>query len=209
MSADSYRRVAKWYDRLFESFNAGLWSIGIQMFPPQEEMSVLDVGCGTGSQLSLFQQAGCKVFGIDTSPAMLEVARQRLGDRAELYLGDASDMPYPDRSFDLITSRMTLHEMPGAMRSAVLIEMKRTLKENGRILLVDFHPGPVRLPGGWLTKSIIVGVEIAAGRRHFKNYRDFMSQKGLPALIAAHGLLVEKERIVSGGNIGLFLLRLE
>jgi ubiquinone/menaquinone biosynthesis C-methylase UbiE len=209
MSRDSYRRVARWYDRLFESLNVDLWSIGMTMLSLQEGMSVLDVGCGTGVQLDLYQRAGCKAFGIDTSPAMLEVARQRLGERADLYPGDASDMPYPARTFDLIVCTMTLHAMPGAIRSTVINEAKRALKIDGRILLADFHPGPIQLPMGWFTKSIILGFEMAGGREHFKNYRDFMSHGGLPTLIAAHGLVVEEERIVKGGNMGLFLLRLE
>lgn len=209
MSGDSYRRVARWYDRLFESLNVDLWSMGMTMLSLQEGMSVLDVGCGTGVQLDLYQKAGCKAFGIDTSPAMLKVARQRLGERADLYLGDASDMPYPARTFDLIACTMTLHAMPGAIRSAVINETKHALKTDGRILLADFHPGPIQPLGGWFTKSVILGFEMAGGREHFKNYRDFMSHKGLPTLVATHGLVVEKKRIVKGGNMGLFLLRLE
>ncbi len=60
------------------------------MFPPSEETKVLDVGCGTGIQPARYQQAGCWVTGIDASPAMLEVARRRLGTRASLTVGDAA-----------------------------------------------------------------------------------------------------------------------
>lgn len=209
MRTDPYRRIAKWYDTLFEPLNAGLRSIGMKMFSPKEGMLVLDVGCGTGIQLELYQEAGCKVFGIDPSPSMLEVARQRLGDRADLYLGDASDMPYPDETFDLITATLTLHEMTSAMRSAVMNELKRSLKKDGRILLIDFHPGPILLPKGLLPKILIVFLEIAAGRENFKNYRDFMTHKGLPSLIETHRLSVEKEKIVGGRSFGLLLLQLE
>jgi demethylmenaquinone methyltransferase/2-methoxy-6-polyprenyl-1,4-benzoquinol methylase len=170
-------------------------------------MRVLDVGCGTGSNLKLYQQAGCDVYGIDMSPSMLQVARQKLGDRANLHLGDASDMPYDDGTFDLITASLTLHEMPGVVRTGVINEIIRTLKNDGRILLIDFHPGPIRFPKGWVSKSIITITEIAAGREHFKNYRDFIARKGLPPLCAAHGLIVDKEKIVTGGNLALFLLR--
>jgi ubiquinone/menaquinone biosynthesis C-methylase UbiE len=99
--------------------------------------------------------------------------------------------------------------MPRAVRSAVINESKRTLNEDGRILLIDFHPGPIQPLKGWLNKSIITFAEIAAGREHFKNYRDFMANKGLPELISTHGLSIDKEKIVSGGNIALFLLRSE
>ncbi len=207
--SDPYKKVAKLYDRLFEPLNRGLRGIGMKMHPPRDGMVVLDVGCGTGIHLEHYQKAGCHVFGIDLSPSMLQVARNRLGEGAKLYAGDASNMPYADKKFDLIILSTVLHEMPRAVRSAVIDESKRTLKDDGRILLIDFHPGPIQPLKGWLNKSIITFVEIAAGREHFKNYRDFLANKGLPGLISMHGLSIDKEKIVGGGNIGLFLLKSE
>ena len=209
MKIDPYKRIAKLYDTLFEPLNSGLRAIGMKMFPPREGMFVLDVGCGTGVHLERYQKADCKVFGIDLSPSMLQVARNRLGVSANLYMGDASNMPYSDNEFDLIIMSTVLHEMPPAVRSAVINVSKRTLKEDGRVLLIDFHPGPIQPLKGWINKSIITFAEIAAGREHFKNYRNFIANKGLPALISTHGLSVEQEKIVSGGNIALFLLRKE
>jgi ubiquinone/menaquinone biosynthesis C-methylase UbiE len=206
---DPYKRFAKIYDRIFEPLNSGLRALGVRMFPPFEGMAVLDVGCGTGVHLERYQKAGCSVFGIDLSPAMLEVARKRLGEGANLQIGDASNMPYPDNEFDLIIMSTVLHEMPNSVRLAVINETQRILKEDGRILLIDFHPGPIRPLKGWLYKSLITLVEFSAGGEHYKNYRDYMANKGLPGLISSHGLTVDKERIVSGGNIALFLLRSE
>ena len=207
MNKDPYKKVAKLYDRLFEPLNKGLRAIGFKMYPPQRGMSVLDVGCGTGIHLELYQRAGCTVAGIDLSPSMLQVARERLGKCADLRLDDASKMPYPDRSFDLIIMFTVLHEMSQEVRSAVIAESKRVLNKDGRILLIDFHPGPIRPFKGWLFKTIITFIEIMAGGEHYKNYRDFMAADGLPALISTHELSIDKEKIVSGGNIALVLLR--
>ncbi len=207
MKADPYKKIAKLYETFIGPLTSGLRALGMKMFPPREGMAVLDVGCGTGILLELCQKAGCNVSGIDQSPSMLQVARNKLGESANLYLGDASNMPYKDKEFDLIVMSTVLHEMPRAVRAAVINEAKRTLKEEGRILLIDFHPGPIRPLKGWLYKIIITFVEFAGGREHFKNYRDFIANKGLPALVSAHGLSIDKEKIVSGGNIALFLLR--
>lgn len=206
MVNDPYHKSARNYDKYVEPFNTVVRQIGLRMYPPQEGMRVLDVGCGTGTNLSLHHPAGCEVFGIDLSPAMAEMARKKLGDRAEILLGDASHMPYEDNFFDLVTTMMTLHEMPDLIRSKVMSEMIRVLKPNGHMLITDFHPGPIRFPKGWMYKSIALVFEIAAGREHFKNYRHFLANGGLPILIIGNRLNLEKKKIVSGGNLGLFLL---
>ena len=207
MNQDPYRKIARWYDSLFESMNSGLRLIGMKMCRPKAGMSVLDIGCGTGAHLELYKRLGCKLFGIDSSAAMLQIARRRLGDQAELYLGDASAMPYPDRSFDLAMSSLVLHEMPHPIRSAVLNEIKRVIKSDGRILLIDFNPGPAQPLKGWGMRLIILFSELAAGREHFKNFRDFISRKGLVSLMAAHQLLIENEKVVGSGNMAIVLAR--
>jgi ubiquinone/menaquinone biosynthesis C-methylase UbiE len=176
------------------------------MFTPKEGMLVLDVGCGTGTLLDLYQQIGCQVFGIDTSSAMLKVAGGKLGHHAHLHLGDATRMPYANESFDLITIVLALHEMPPSDRSAVLNEIKRVMKNEGWILLIDYQPGPFSFPKGWLAKTVITLFEVTAGGEHLRNYRDFLAHDGLPALIARHQLAVKKKLIVGGGSLGLFLL---
>ncbi|MEE9166519.1 MAG: class I SAM-dependent methyltransferase [Candidatus Neomarinimicrobiota bacterium] len=206
VNKDPYRNSAKWYDTLFEPFNTGLRGLCVKMLPPREGMFVLDMGCGTGSQLDVYQKAGCEVFGIDPSVAMIDLARQKLGNHANLCVGDASRMPYGEGSFDLIVVSLVLHEISSRIRSVLVSESRRVLKKDGRLLVVDYHAGPLRFPKGWLLKSFITCAEIAAGSEHFKNYRQFMANKGVPALVAEHRLSVEMKKIVSGGNLGLFLL---
>jgi len=206
MGKDPYKKIARTYDRYVEPSIAVIRHIGMKMYPPREGIHVLDVGCGTGTNLMLYHEAGCNVFGIDLSPTMVEVAQKKLGDRAEIRLGDASKMPYSDDSFDLVTGFLTLHEMPSQIRPAVISEMVRVMKHGGRILLIDYHLGPIRFPKGWMYKAIILFFEIMAGRKHFRNYRDFLSRNCLPNLISTKNLRVSNEKIVSGGNIALFLL---
>jgi len=102
MSNDPYRQVAGIYDRLFEPLNKGLRLLGVRMFLPKKGMKILDVGCGTGVHLGIYRRFKCKLYGIDTSPSMLEIAKSRLGEDAELHLGDATKTPYENDTFDLI-----------------------------------------------------------------------------------------------------------
>jgi len=203
---DPYRNIAGIYDRLFENMNRGLRLAGIRMFRPSKGMNILDVGCGTGSHLELYQRYECDLYGIDLSPSMLKVARARLGDSIQLDLGDATNMPYEDHKFDLIISMLSLHEMAQQTRSGVLYEMKRVLKDDGRILLIDFHPGPYQPLQGWISKLVIFFSELAAGREHFKNYRQFMATKGLATLATLHGLEVKKQNILAGGTFAIYLV---
>lgn len=209
MNTDPYRRVANIYDRLFEPMNSGLRSLGMKIYPPHVGMRILDVGCGTGIHLSKYQRAGCEVYGIDPSNSMLEIARQRLGADADLYQGSATDMPYEAGYFDLVISMLALHEMKPTIIEEVLREMKRVVKQDGRILLIDFNPGMKHSFQGWFTKLVILTSEILAGREHFKNHRIFLGAKGLPALIAKHHLVINQQIVVGGGNMALFLLSKE
>ena len=189
---DAYRRAARWYDRLFGRLTVGLRGLGLTMFPAREGMDVLDVGCGTGIQLAGYQRAGCRVSGIDASPAMLAVARRRLGDRASLRLGDATRLPYADQAFDLVLASTVLHEMPAGARAAALGEIRRVLRPGGRVLLTDFEAGPVRPGRGWVAKGIIAAPEAAAGRSHRRNSRHFIAHGGLPPLLSEQGYSVDQ-----------------
>ncbi len=204
---DPYRTSSKVYDRLFEGMNKGLRLVGIRMYRPTPGMNILDVGCGTGTHLELYTRYKCNLYGLDLSPSMLEVARTRLADSARLELGDARNMPYEPGMFDLVITMLTLHEMSPTIRPAVIMEIKRVLKIDGHILLIDYHPGPYEPYQGLISKVIITVAEIAAGREHYKNYRNFMAQGGLPKLITEHELHIQKESILAGGTLAVYLVR--
>jgi ubiquinone/menaquinone biosynthesis C-methylase UbiE len=207
MTKDPYKRVSGFYDRLFEPMNRGLRVLGIRMFIPQQGGAVLDVGCGTGIHLEMYQRYECRLFGVDTSASMLELAKVRLGEGADLRLADAAQIPYESAFFDLVICMLALHEMDEHVHSTVLGEITRVIKHDGRVLLIDFHAGKPRPLKGWLSKLVILLSEFAAGRRHFRNYRQFMSIGALPALIDDSQLVIEKEKIVGDDTLAVYLLR--
>ncbi|HSZ48532.1 MAG TPA: class I SAM-dependent methyltransferase, partial [Streptosporangiaceae bacterium] len=62
---------------------------------------ILDAGCGAGPLFAALRERGAIVTGIDASTGMLEEARRRLGDDADLQVADlASPLPFPDDAFD-------------------------------------------------------------------------------------------------------------
>jgi ubiquinone/menaquinone biosynthesis C-methylase UbiE len=207
MQDDPYRRVAGIYDKIFEPLNRGLREVGIRMYPLKPGQKILDVGCGTGVYLDLYRKYGCALYGVDTSRSMLDVAKARLGEDAELRLSDAKKIPYENDTFDLVLCMLVLHEIDPTTRMSVITEMMRVLKTDGRILLIDFHAGPARPLKGWLTKFVIYFSEIAAGRTHFRNYRHFISIYGLPTLIKDSRLSEVQRKVVAGGTLALHLVQ--
>lgn len=203
---DPYKNISKWYDTIFEPLNNGFRKVGIKMYPADEGMKVLDIGCGTGSHLKLYQDRNCDVYGLDTSPAMLEQARAKLGAAADLRLINSQKMPYADSMFDIITCMTVLHEMDHEIRLQTLAEAKRLIKKDGRIILIDFQPGPVKAFKGWISKIIIFFAELGAGGDHFRNFRHFMRMGGLPKLIGEAGLNIDRKRILSGGTFGIYII---
>lgn len=207
MAKDPYRTSAAHYDRFIGPITHALRLNGMKLYPPKPEMKVLEVGCGTGSNLMLYREAGCSVYGIDVSPSMLGIARTKLGEDATLQLGDASTMQYQDSFFDVVIAMFVFHEMASEIRPLVMREMIRVTKRDGRVLMIDFHPGPIRFPMGWIYKGFILFLERVAGAEHFSNYREFLSLKGVPGLIENQELIVDRRKIVSAGNIAFFLLK--
>lgn len=137
-SAHSYDLLTGWLLKPSEE------SIRVQsMIKPGNR--VLDVGCGSG-RLTLAAQkwAGAQgeVVGLDPSPEMIEVARQkakRAGLAAKFEVGVVEAMPFPDASFDVVLNRLMLHHLPGDLKQRGLAEMRRVLKPGGVCLVVDFE----------------------------------------------------------------------
>lgn len=100
---------------------------------------VLDAGCGSGPLSEALRAKGALVTGFDSSPAMLELARQRLGDDADLQVADISQpLPFADGAFDDVVVSLVLHYLQDW--SVPLAELRRVLKPGGRLLLSVNHP---------------------------------------------------------------------
>jgi len=208
MTADPYRRAVRTYEAVIDPLNRKLKQIGLAFCRPAPGAAVLDVGCGTGTQLALYRHAvdGATVSGVEPSPAMLAAARQRLGSAAGLVRAVGNRLPWRDASFDLALVTLVLHELSPETRAATLVEMARVTRSGGRLLVIDFHPGPYTGVQGRLLRAMITGIEILAGREHFTNQCQFIASGGVPAQAAALGLEVERTKVLGQGNVGVYLL---
>lgn len=98
-----------------------------------------DLGCGTGHMLERLLQKAEHVIGVDGSPRMLEMARQRFASspgKVSLRIGELDHLPLADGEADLVTLSMVLHHLERP--EAALREISRVLKPGGQLLLADF-----------------------------------------------------------------------
>ncbi len=107
-------------------------------------VAILDIGCGTGQLLSklALKYKTAKLIGIDLTPAMLKIAKQKLKPYKNIQLQEASveKLPFKDKSFDYVLTTEAFHHFPDPNKA--LQEMKRVLKDNSKIILIDVNFGP-------------------------------------------------------------------
>jgi ubiquinone/menaquinone biosynthesis C-methylase UbiE len=107
---------------------------------------VLDIGCGTGTLVTLIKRLypAVEIVGLDPDPRALTRARKKAA-RAEVPIhfdqGFSDELPYPDASFDRVLSSFMFHHLGSGYREKSLREVRRVLKPGGALHLADFaHP---------------------------------------------------------------------
>jgi demethylmenaquinone methyltransferase/2-methoxy-6-polyprenyl-1,4-benzoquinol methylase len=139
-----YDRLSRWYDLLAGSAEQKCKRKGLELLDARPGETILEIGFGTGScLLALAHSVGDrgKVYGIDLSTGMLQVAHTRLRkagllDRVDLRQGNALQLPFTGSFFDAIYMSFTLELFPAVEIPLVLGECKRVLQSNGRLCLV-------------------------------------------------------------------------
>jgi SAM-dependent methyltransferase len=124
------------------------WAARLASWLPARASDVLDLGCGTGSLSLLASEQGHRVTGVDSSPAMIDLARAKLAGRDAAFLvGEAAIPPVGEQRFDAVLVRHVLWALPDPGRA--LRHWRGLLRPQGRLVLVEGVWGtvtPVGIP---------------------------------------------------------------
>jgi ubiquinone/menaquinone biosynthesis C-methylase UbiE len=133
---------------------------------------VLEIGCGTGTDLAEFARAGAIVTGVDLTARGIEIARSRFqvyGLSGEFAIGDAEDLSFPDESFDVVYSFGVLHHTPNTERAVE--EIHRVLRPGGRAIVMLYNKSSLYYWGSVILKRGVFG-----GRLLREGAADIMSR---------------------------------
>jgi ubiquinone/menaquinone biosynthesis C-methylase UbiE len=132
MSSTFHARNAASYEQFMGRWSRQLSARFVEFAGIADGEAIVDIGCGTGSLTGvLLESAGIKsVVGIDLADVYLESARQTIKDpRAVFKTGDATSLPFADKSFDRAFSLLVLQFVPDATKA--VSEMRRVVRPGG------------------------------------------------------------------------------
>ena len=183
-----YDKLAKVYDLIFgPTLHPGRLQ-AIERMNIQPDERVLEVGVGTGINLSLYP-SDAKITGIDYTASMLEKARERVAKKGmrntRLLQMDAADLKFLDDSFDIVYAPYLISVVPDPVKVAQ--EMRRVCRPGGRIIFLNHFLSPNALLSR--VERVISPMTIHIG---------FKSDLDLPAFLAQadlHPVSIEKVNI--------------
>ncbi len=135
------------------------WMRSVMGFDQFQGASLLEIGCGMGTDLLQFARGGARCTGIDLTPRSVEITRHRFelyGLAGDFLIGDGERLPFRDESFDVVYSNGVLHHTPDTERA--VREVHRLLRRGGTAKVMLYHKNSLNY---WY--RIIFGLGICRG----------------------------------------------
>ena len=177
------------YDRLaaLTGFGPALYRRAAREIPIQQDMAVLDLGCGTASfALAIAQRigAGGEIHCLDLSQRQLDCARRKAQSAQTdltFHLGSMDDLPFENHTFDVVASSLVLHAVSPQVRRDALCEITRVLKPGGTFVLVDLSKPRL----GWVAMLWLPSLLLSPDKENRDNV--------YPALCRDQGLTLQQD----------------
>ncbi len=185
-------RYGSWYGTLFAELHHKTMASVLARHP--NKARCLDIASGTGHNLEILSKHCESVCATDLTPEMLKVAQHRMLGTSiplEYVISNALHLPFPENTFDVVTSARFLHLLPPEIQKQALLEAIRVLKPNG-LLAIDFYNR-----GHWRILSLPI-----ACYRWLKNKRPTNDTLNTPTEVSQwlneYGLVIERFDGVGG-----------
>ena len=162
-----FHTIADRYDLITRLLSFGLdrrWKVRLAALArPHPGTEALDLACGTGDIAFELVRRGASVIGLDITHRMLQLAQPRaqgvrlVGQGTVRFVtGDMMALPFPDASFDLVTTGYGIRNAPRI--EPALAEIRRVLRPGGLLLSLDFDR-----PANPLVRGVYLGYLTAVG----------------------------------------------
>jgi ubiquinone/menaquinone biosynthesis C-methylase UbiE len=153
-----------WFNQLIDDlqFRAIRKAMAVAAIPVGAR--ILDVGCGTGRWVRRYYELGFHATGLDATPAMLRVARDR-GTVGTLVAGEAYHLPFPSSGFDAVSDITVTQHIPAPLQRQALSEMIRVIRPGGCLILMELIRGEgihifPRKPQDWIEQAASCGAKL-------------------------------------------------
>jgi len=149
---------------------------------------VLEVGVGSGRNLSFYSSEVQRVYGVDPSVGLQRMARKRLGSIDVEFLSQSAEEPLPlaDASIDTVVLTWTLCSIPDPQRA--LKQMKRVLKASGKLIFVEHGRAPDPAVAVWQDRLTPLWKRIGGGCHLNRRIDEMIKQAGfqIPELTTSY-----------------------
>lgn len=137
--------LTPFYDYIVGFFGFGeyFYTRIAKQIDPGNKGSILDVGTGTGN-LAITIKRRCpkaEVTAVDPDENILKIAQRKIRKEKidiKIVRAFAQKIPFDTGLFDFVVSSFVIHHIPKAFKKRSFLEMKRVLKQDGKILIIDF-----------------------------------------------------------------------
>lgn len=200
----NYGFIAKIYDPIFYLALKPIRITVMNDLLKYKKKIILDLCCGTGNQIKLLSKHGFRnLYCLDISDSMLEIAK-RSDSSIKIYNEDATKTSFDDAWFDVVIISFAIHEKDRNTQQALINEAHRVIKKDGFMLVVDYVFDNKTTKYGRILISMI---ERIAGSEHYRNFKNYIQNKGLLSLINKDKFKLTKCNRMSSGAVTISIYR--